>query len=74
MLALKVYVMAYKIDITIAIGITIIKIADRLGVARILIIVCTNFFFFYECLVKFGTIKKKKLMIDIIIMRQICEY
>jgi hypothetical protein len=74
MLALEVYVMAYGINIAIAIGITITKIANRLGVARVLIIVCTNFFFFYKCLMKLETIKKKKLIINIMVMRQIYEH
>jgi hypothetical protein len=74
MLALEIYAIAYGVNIAIAIGITTTKIADRLNVARVLIIVCTDFFFFYECLVKLGTIKEKRLMIDIMAMRQIYEY
>jgi hypothetical protein len=68
-LALEVYAIAYEINIAIVIGTTITKIANRLNVAKVLIIVYINFFFFYECLVKLGTTKKKKLMINIMIMR-----
>jgi hypothetical protein len=68
-LALEVYFIAYGINIAIAIGITIIKIADCLSVARVLIIVCTNFFSFHECLIKLGIIKEKRLIIDIMAMR-----
>jgi hypothetical protein len=74
MLASEVYAMAYGVNIAIAIGITITKIANRLNVAKVLIIVCTNFLFFYECLIKLGTIKEKRLMIDIMAMRQIYEH
>jgi hypothetical protein len=73
-LASEVYAIAYEVDIAIAIGITITKIANRLGVTRVLIIVCTNSFFFYECLVKLGTTKKKRLIINIMAMRQTYEH
>jgi hypothetical protein len=46
MLASKIYAIAYGVNIAIAIGITITKIANRLNVARVSIIVCTNFFSF----------------------------
>jgi hypothetical protein len=59
MLALEIYAIAHEINIAIAIGTTITKIANRLNIAKIPIIVCTNFFFFYECLMKLETTKKK---------------
>jgi hypothetical protein len=59
MLTSKIYAIAHEINIAIAIGITIIKIANCLNIAKISIIVCTNFLFFYECLIKLETIKKK---------------
>ena len=37
------------------------------------IIVCTDSYSLYECLVKLGTIKEKRLMIDIIALRQSYE-
>jgi hypothetical protein len=73
-LASEVYAMAYEVNIAIAIGTTITKIADRLNVTRVPIIVCTNFLFFYECLVKLGTTKEKRLIINIIAMRQTYEH
>ena len=36
-------------------------------------IVCTDSYSLYECLVKLGTIKEKRLMIDIIALRQSYE-
>jgi hypothetical protein len=70
----KVYAIAHEIDIAIAIGTTITKITNRLNVARVPIIVCTDFFFLYECLMKLGTTKKKRLIINIMAMRQTYEY
>jgi hypothetical protein len=69
MLASEVYAITHEINIAIAIEITITKIANRLNATRVPIIVCTNFFFLYECLMKLGTIKKKRLIINIIAIR-----
>jgi hypothetical protein len=54
----------------VAIGITINRIVAKLGAPSVSIVVCTNFLFFYECLMKLGTIKKKRLIINIIAIRQ----
>jgi hypothetical protein len=37
------------------------------------IVVCTDSFSLYECLVKLGTTKEKRLMIDIMALRQLYE-
>jgi hypothetical protein len=66
--------MAHGVDIAVAIGTTVTKIADRLSVASVLVIVCTNFYFLYECFVKLGTTKEKRLMINIMAMRQTYEH
>jgi hypothetical protein len=58
------------VDMSFVIGFTLTIIIKQLGFFIILIIVCTDFYSFYECLVKFGTIKEKCLMIDIM---AICE-
>jgi hypothetical protein len=65
--------MAEGVDMAVAIGITINKIVAKLGAPSVFIVVCTDFLFFYECLVKLGTIKEKRLMIDIIAIRQAYE-
>jgi hypothetical protein len=65
--------MAEGVNIAVAIGTTINKIVAKLGALSVSIVVCTNFLFFYECLVKLGTIKEKKLMIDIMAIRQAYE-
>jgi hypothetical protein len=74
MLASEIYAIAQGVNIAIAIGTTITKIANRLNVAKVPIIVCTNFLSLYECLIKLGTTQKKKLIINIITMRQTYEY
>jgi hypothetical protein len=60
-LASEVYAITESVNITVAIGITINKIIAKLGALLVPIVVCTNFLFFYECLMKLGTIKKKNL-------------
>ncbi|PVH67663.1 hypothetical protein DL98DRAFT_443116, partial [Cadophora sp. DSE1049] len=43
-------------------------ITDKLGFLKLFTIVCTDFLFLYECIIKLGIIKKKRLIIDIIII------
>jgi len=50
----------------IIIGTTLKIIIDRLKLPVIPIIVCTNLFSLYKYLVKLGTIKEKRLIINII--------
>ena len=54
----------------IAVDTTIKKITDGLGLATIPIVVCTDSFSLYECLVKLGTTKEKRLMIDVMSLRE----
>jgi hypothetical protein len=70
-LASKVYAMAESVNIAVAIGIMIDRIVAKLGAPLVFIVVCTNSLFLYECFVKLGTIKEKKLIINIIAIRQI---
>jgi hypothetical protein len=65
--------MAIGVNMAIAVGIIITKIAAKFGVSIVSVVICTNFFSFYECLVKLGTIKKKRLMINIMAIRQAYE-
>ena len=58
------------VDIAIAISTTIKMITDQLGLPDISTIVCTDSYSLYECLVKLGTTKEKRLMIDIMALRQ----
>ena len=61
------------VDIAIAIGTTLKMITDRLELSIIPTIVCTDSYSLYECLVKLGTTKEKRLIIDIIALRQSYE-
>jgi len=49
----------------IAIGTTLKIIIDRLKLPIIPTIVCTDSYSLYKCLVKLGTTKEKRLIIDI---------
>jgi hypothetical protein len=44
-------------------------ITKQFGLPKIPTIICTNSYSFYEYLVKLGTTKEKRLMIDIIAFR-----
>jgi hypothetical protein len=45
-------------------------IAKQLGFPPTPIVVCTNSYLLYKCLVKLGTTKEKRLMINIMAIRQ----
>jgi hypothetical protein len=53
-------------DIAFAIGSTLKMITEQLDLLAIPIIVYTDLYSLYECLVKLGTTKEKRLIIDII--------
>jgi hypothetical protein len=72
-LASEIYGMVGGVDMAIAISTTITMIADQLRLPRILTIVCTDSYSLYECLVKLGTTTEKRLMIDIMALRQSYE-
>jgi hypothetical protein len=72
-LTLKIYGIIGGIDMSFAIGFTLMIIIKQLGFLTILIIVCIDSYSLYECLVKFGTIKKKRLIIDIMVIRKSYE-
>jgi len=65
--------MISDVDMTIAIEITLQIITDQLILSTIPIIIYTNSYSLYECLVKLGTTKEKRLMIDIMALRQSYE-
>jgi hypothetical protein len=48
-------------------------IAARFNVSKIPLVVCIDFFFLYECLIKLGITKEKRLMIDIMALYQAYE-
>jgi hypothetical protein len=57
----------------IAIGTTFDIVTQRLKFSNIPIIICTDSFSLYECFVKLETTKEKRLMIDIMAIRQAYE-
>ena len=69
-LASEIYAMAHGVDITIAIKSTLNVIMDRLSLPHVPTVVCTDSLSLYECLVKLGTTKEKRLMIDIMAIRE----
>jgi hypothetical protein len=64
---LEIYGIVGGVDIAIAIRTTLKMIIDRLELPIIPTIVYTNLYSLYECLVKLGTIKEKRLIINIIV-------
>jgi hypothetical protein len=60
--------MANGVNMAIVISTIIRMIVARFNVSKVLLVVCTDFFL-YECFVKLGIIKEKRLMIDIMALR-----
>jgi hypothetical protein len=73
MLALEIYGIIGKVNILFAISFTLTIIIKQLGFFTILIIVYTDFYSLYECLVKLGIIKEKRFIIDIMVIRESYE-
>jgi hypothetical protein len=61
------------VNISFAIRFTLTIIIKQLGLFIILIIVCIDSYSLYECLVKLGIIKEKRLIIDIMAIRESYE-
>lgn len=72
-LASEIYGMVNGVDMAIAISTTLKMITNQLQYNEIPTIVCTDSYSLYECLVKLGTTKEKRLMIDIMALRQSYE-
>ena len=72
-LASEIYGIVAGVDIAIAIGSTIDIVMLQLKLPPVPIVVCTDSYSLYECLVKLGTTKEKRLMIDIMALRQSYE-
>jgi hypothetical protein len=72
-LASEIYSMVNSFDISIAIATTLRIITERLSLPAIPLVICTDSYSLYECLVKLGTTKEKRLIIDIMALRQSYE-
>ena len=70
-LASKIYGMVGGVNIAITINITIKIITRQLGFLYTLIIIYTNLYLLYKCLVKLGTTKEKCLIINIMALYQL---
>jgi hypothetical protein len=70
MLASEIYNIITSVDIAYAIGSTLKLITTQLELPDIVTIVCTDSYSLYEYLVKLGTTKEKRLIIDIIVLQQ----
>ena len=62
--------MVSGVNIAIAIRTTLKIIIDQLKLPVIPIIIYTDLYSLYKCLVKLGTTKEKRLIINIIALRQ----
>ena len=71
LLASEIYGIVIGVDITFAISSTLKMITEQLSLLAIPTIVCTDSYSLYECLVKLSTTKEKRLIIDIIAIRQL---
>jgi hypothetical protein len=65
--------MMNDINIKITFAITLKIIIIRFNQPKILLIICTNLYSLYECLLKLGTTQEKRLIIDILALRQLYE-
>lgn len=72
-LASELYAMTNGVDIAIPLCTTINQIMAQLGLKTVPLIVCTDSRSLYECLVKLGTTKEKRLMIDVMAIRESYE-
>ncbi|KAI0994651.1 hypothetical protein K3495_g13530, partial [Podosphaera aphanis] len=72
-LASEILAMVGGVDIGIAICSTLQMISEKLRLPRIPLIVCTDSYSLYECLVKLGSTSEKRLMVDIMYLRQSYE-
>lgn len=72
-LASELYAMVQGVDIAIPLCTSLNQITAQLDLPTVPIVVCTDSFSLYECLVKLGTTKEKRLMIDIMALRESYE-
>ena len=70
-LASEIYRMVRGVDIVFVIRTTLKIITDNIELLAILIIISTDSYLLYKCLVRLGTTKEKRLMIDIMAIWQL---
>ena len=69
----ELYVIVARVDILISLATTIDIITSRLSILKLLIVVYIDSLSLYECIIKLRTTKEKRLIIDIIVIRQSYE-
>ena len=69
-LASELYTTVYGVDLLIVISATLNWITNWVRIPNILTIICTDSYSLYKCLVKLGTMKEKRLMIDIMALQE----
>jgi hypothetical protein len=70
-LALEIYNIIKGVNIAIIINTIIKMIIKQLGFSQTLIVVYTDLYLLYKCLVKLSTTQKKRLIINIITLWQL---
>ena len=74
MLASELYGMAYSFDMGASVKSTIDRILGTdVNLFQLPLVICTDSKSLYECLVKLGTTQEKRLMIDVMCLRQAYE-
>ena len=68
MLALELYIMITRVDILITLLSIINIITNKFGIKQLLIVIYIDSLLLYKCIVKLNTTKKKRLIIDIILI------
>jgi hypothetical protein len=68
-LALKIYGMVNGVDVGMALLTILQMIITQFDLLEIPIMIYTNSFLLYECLIKLGITQEKRLMIDIMALR-----
>lgn len=65
--------MVSGVDMSYAVLTTLNQILKQLNLPPLPLVICTDSYSLYECLVKLGTTQEKRLMIDIMGLRQSYE-
>ena len=64
-LALELYAIAHRFDIGAAIKLTVKQLLQ----IKLSLVLCTDLKLLYKCLIKLGTTREKRLIIDVICLR-----
>jgi hypothetical protein len=70
---LEIYGMASGFNSAAVVSTTLYLITDQLELPRVSLVVYTDLYSLYECLVKLGTTKEKRLIVDILALCQLYE-